>query len=73
MDPTDGHIDDQFLKLANRLDKAYKSLSDNTIEQLKDIFPPHYRYIEDVSKGFSIYCVLKCVLFEIYSLTMSIL
>lgn len=54
IDKDNGSIDEQFLVLSRRMEKAYKGMAENNVEKLKEELPPHYRYIEDVGKAANI-------------------
>jgi hypothetical protein len=49
IDPEEGKVDESFKLLSTRMDRVYKAVADAEVEKVKEVLPPHYRYLEDVS------------------------
>ncbi|XP_052217930.1 uncharacterized protein LOC127835534 [Dreissena polymorpha] len=47
IDPSDGHIDEEFVKLSSRMDKVHKAIAENSIDTVKQVLPPHYKFTDD--------------------------
>ncbi|XP_060552056.1 uncharacterized protein LOC132713464 [Ruditapes philippinarum] len=50
IDPEEGKVDESFKLLSTRMDRVYKAVADAEVEKVKEVLPPHYRYLEDFGK-----------------------
>ncbi|XP_053404800.1 GRIP and coiled-coil domain-containing protein 2-like [Mercenaria mercenaria] len=47
IDPEKGQVDENFKVLSARMDRVYKAVAEAEVEKVKEVLPPHYKYLED--------------------------